>query len=44
LTDRDCARALGAAARARAIERYSIQRTAEQWLAAYEEVMHEPAR
>jgi glycosyltransferase involved in cell wall biosynthesis len=39
LRDRDLALRLGAAARARALARYSIRHTAEQWLAAYREVV-----
>jgi glycosyltransferase involved in cell wall biosynthesis len=39
LRDRHLALRLGAAARARALARYSIRHTAEQWLAAYREVV-----
>jgi glycosyltransferase involved in cell wall biosynthesis len=44
LSDPDYARGLGVAARERVVERYSIHRTAEQWLAAYQEVLRERAR
>ena len=37
-------RALGQAARARILERYSIRQTAEQWLSAYQEVVDAVAR
>lgn len=38
LADSEMARRVGDAARARIVERYSIARTAEAWLTAYEEV------
>jgi glycosyltransferase involved in cell wall biosynthesis len=44
LSDHDYASALGSAARERVLERYSIQRTAEQWLAAYHEVIRARGR
>jgi glycosyltransferase involved in cell wall biosynthesis len=39
LRDPELARRLGAGARTRILERYSIRQTAEQWLAAYHEVI-----
>ena len=44
LSDPEYARALGRAARQRVVERYSIEQTASQWLAAYQEVVREPTR
>jgi glycosyltransferase involved in cell wall biosynthesis len=38
LNDRPAAARLGAAARERVLERYSIERTASVWLAAYQEL------
>jgi glycosyltransferase involved in cell wall biosynthesis len=39
LIDAELAHRIGAAARARVLEQYSIRQTAEQWLAAYREVL-----
>jgi glycosyltransferase involved in cell wall biosynthesis len=43
LTNPSLAKRMGDTARTRVIERYSIDRTAEQWLSAYREVLNEPA-